>query len=97
METKLKVLSITAILLLIASFTQTGDIDLEPNYACEIKELKAYCYDVSSSGITCYTQPDRTGGKQCRGGMWKEIPVIETTRNQPASANRLHCDSRSCI
>ena len=97
METKLKVLSITAILLLIASFTQTGDIDLEPNYACEIKELKAYCYDVSSSGITCYTQPDRTGGKQCRGGQWEEIPFVETVSQASENLNRLHCNSKSCF
>ncbi len=71
MVTKLEGLSITTILLLIASFIQVGDLDLEPNYACAVKEITSYCYELSDSKVTCYTQEGRTGGKQCRGGEWK--------------------------
>jgi len=102
MVTKLEGLSISAILLLIVTFLPVGDTTLEPNYACAVKEIKAYCYDISSSGITCYTQPNRAGGKQCRGGLWEKIPVKppETpvkTSSSENDLNRIHCSSKGCI
>ena len=94
MVTKLEGLSIAAILLIILSFTQVGDTSLEPTHYCESRELKAYCYDLSSTSKTCYTQEDRTGGKRCTEG-WKVIPIeiIQST----SSANRIHCDSKGCF
>ena len=96
MVTKLEGLSITAILLLIVTFIQVGDLDLEPNYACAIKEIKSYCYELSDSKVTCYTQPERTGGKQCRGGQWEEIPKEPKQIVQPSSSGRIHCTSKGC-
>ena len=75
METENKV--ITGILLTILTFTLIGDLSLEPTHYCINKEFKAYCYDLSDSKVTCYTQPEKTGGKQCRGGQWEVIPVEE--------------------
>ena len=98
MVTKLEGLSITAFLLAIIAFTQVGDLSLEPNYACAVKELKAYCYELSDSKVTCYTQEGRTGGKQCRGGEWKLIPKAEIKKVvETLSTNRIHCTSKGCI
>ena len=102
MVTKLQGLSIVAITLLIYSFIQVGDLDLEPNYACGEKVIKAYCYSLSSSGVTCYTQPDRTGGKQCRGGLWEEISFIPSeipseTSSHLSGSKRVHCSNKGCI
>ena len=63
MVTKLQGLGWAGFLLYITSLIQVGDLDLEPNYECEIKGIKAHCYSLSDSKVTCYTQPERTGGK----------------------------------
>ncbi len=101
MVTKLEGLSITAFLLAIIAFTQVGDLSLEPTHVCNTdKELKAYCYGLSDSKVTCYTQPEKTGGKQCRGGEWKvipkEIPQIEKIKYNSLSG-RIHCTSKGCM
>ncbi len=97
MVTKLEGLSITAFLLAIIAFTQVGDLSLEPNYACAVKELKAYCYELSDSKVTCYTQPNKVNGKQCRGGEWKEIPKVEAPQIEYKSpSGEIHCTSKGC-
>ena len=99
MVTKLEGISIAAILLVIASFFQVGDTSKEPTHYCESRELKAYCYDLSSTGKTCYTQEEKTGGKRCTEG-WKEIPKEEETpqfKYIPSSAGKVHCTSKGCF
>lgn len=55
---------------------------LQPNQYCQSREIQAYCYELSSSGYTCYTGPGKTGGKRCSGN-WETIkdslPKNETT------------------
>ncbi len=98
-DEKLKGLALAGLLLYMASMIQVGDVDLEPTHYCLTKEFKAYCYDLSDSKITCYTQPERTGGKQCRGGQWELIPEEEETPqikyNTPSG--NIHCTSKGCI
>ena len=74
METSTKVTSvIIALLVVIQGYQLVGD--REPTHYCEERELKAYCYDLSSTMKTCYTLPAKTGGKRCI--EWKEIPFLE--------------------
>jgi len=47
----------------------------EPNYKCDSRELKAFCFDLSESGKTCYTLPKYTGGKRCTEG-WKDLNKV---------------------
>ncbi len=62
------------------------------------KELKGFCYELSDSKVTCYTQEGRTGGKQCRGGQWELIPQAEIKKVvETLSTNRIHCTSKGCI
>ncbi len=99
MVTKLEGLSITAFLLAILAFTQVGDLSLEPTHVCNTdKELKGFCYELSDSKVTCYTQEGRTGGKQCRGGQWELIPQAEIKKaSGTLSTNKIHCISKGCI
>ena len=76
------------ILALIATWTYMGVIDLEPNYYCEDREIKAYCYDFSSTMKTCYTLPGKTGGKRC-SSLWKEIPQIQVEPEVSAEINEI--------
>ena len=76
MVTKLEGLGWAGFLFVVASFLQVGDTDLEPIHYCINKEIKSFCYDLSDSKVTCYTQLEKTGGKQCRGGQWEVISVI---------------------
>ena len=96
METENKI--IAGILILIAGFVMIGDLTKEPTHYCLNKEIKAYCYDLSDSKVTCYTQPERTGGKQCRGGEWKEIPKEEENPQieYKAPSGNIHCTSSGC-
>ena len=99
MVTKLEVLGWAGFLLYITSLIQVGDLSLEPTHACNTdKELKAYCYDLSDSKVTCYTQPEKTGGKQCRGGEWKVIPKVEETPQieYKSPSGEIHCTSKGC-
>ncbi len=100
METKLKGLGYFVFILAIAMFTQVGNLNLEPTHVCNTdKELKAYCYDLSDSKVTCYTQPERTGGKQCRGGQWELIPEEEETPQieYKAPSGQLHHTKDGCV
>ena len=96
MDEKLKGLALVGLLLYIASMMQVGDLDLEPNYYCEGRELKAFCYDLSSTGKTCYTQEGKIGGKRCTEG-WKEIPKAEETPQATSGSSRDHCTSKRCV
>jgi len=107
MVTKLTGLSVSAIILLLATFFQVGDTSLEPNYACPGKELKAFCYDFSKSGRTCYTQPNKIGGKLC-DTVWEEIPELipevpevpkapEELKQISISSNKIHCNNKGCF
>ena len=99
MVTKLEGLSVIGIIAVVITFIQVGDLDLEPTHACLIKEIKAYCYSLSDSGVTCYTQPEKTGGKQCRGGQWElipEVPEPEFKVTTTPNRNRIHCTSKNC-
>ncbi len=98
MENKLIGIIGAGILFVVASFLQVGDTDLEPTHYCLNKEIKAYCYDLSDSKVTCYTQPERTGGKQCRGGTWELISIIEEEEApQYTGPTYFPCTSKGCI
>ena len=101
METQGKI-NIALIIALIAGFTYTGISDVEPTHYCEVRELKAYCFDLSGTEKTCYTLPEKTGGKRC-SSLWKEIPATPTTiaggagEANPALAGAKYiCDSEDC-
>ena len=74
--------------------------DQEPSHYCLSREIKAYCYDLSSTEKTCYTLPEKIGGKRCTEG-WKEIPFIETVISIPSSqisdSNKIHCNNQDCV
>jgi hypothetical protein len=74
METQ-NVALILSIITLVSTFTYIGVIDKEPNYYCESRQVKAFCYDLSSTKITCYTLPAKTGGSRCTES-WKQIPTL---------------------
>ena len=96
MENQTKV-NIALIITMIAGFTVVGVINIEPTHYCESKQIKAYCTSVSPSGITCYTLPAKTGGKQCSEG-WKEIPQIpiEIPLSGIGNSQRIVCDKEGC-
>ena len=46
----------------------------EPSHECKDRELSFYCFSLSSTLKTCYTLPDRKGGKRCLvEPFWEEI------------------------
>jgi len=99
MENKL---TISAIIMMITGFVFVGYNDLEPTHACYSREIKAYCYDLSSTAKTCYTAPatKRIGGKRCTEA-WTEIPFIETVSElsiSRGSASKVnHCNREGCF
>jgi len=46
----------------------------EANYYCDDRMEKAYCFDLSSTMKTCYTLPNRQGGKRC-SSLWQPIEI----------------------
>lgn len=75
----------------------------EPTHYCDSRELKAYCFSLSDSQITCYTLPEKTGGKRCSEG-WKKIlvPIETTTTTQTtipynSGAQKYLCDQTKCV
>ncbi len=72
MENKI-LTGIVALLVILQGYQLVGD--REPTHYCESREIRAYCYELSSTLKTCYTLPAKTGGKRC--SEWKEIPFIE--------------------
>ncbi len=100
METQTKVFSvIAAILFLISGYAIVGDIDLEPTHYCEEREIKAFCYSLSSTMKTCYTQMNKTGGKRC--DVWKEIGNVEIPIIEPNithhNSKQIRCDQEVCV
>lgn len=90
MENKI-LTGIVALLLILQCYQLVGD--REPNYYCEEREIKAYCYDLSSTMKTCYTLPSKQGGKRCT--EWKDIPFIEEIKIMTAQSRREEkCPSR---
>jgi len=76
METQTKINSaIAIIILLISGYVIVGDTSLEPTHYCEEKQIKAFCYSLSSTMKTCYTEMNNTGGKRC--DIWKKIGSID--------------------
>lgn len=73
-QTKINV-ALVSILLLVAGYAVVGNAGLEPTHYCEEKEIKAFCYSLSSTMKTCYTEIDKSGGKRC--DIWKEIGEAE--------------------
>ena len=69
------------VMILIAGYLAVGDTSLEPNYYCEEREIKAFCYSLSSTMKTCYTEMNKTGGKRC--SEWKEIGNLEEINITP--------------
>lgn len=65
----------------------------EPTHTCESRELQAYCFDLSSTGKTCYTLPGSTGGKRCTEG-WNEINKINIQKE--ISAKQWLCSVDGC-
>ena len=65
----------------------------EPTHQCDSRELKAYCFDLSSTGKTCYTLPNYSGAKRCTEG-WKEIyrEIIITKHLY----KQYLCDTKEC-
>lgn len=90
---------IGVIFTLIVGFAVVGVLSIEPTHYCETKQIKAYCTELSGSGVTCYTLPVKTGGKRCDEG-WKAIPILpktsETTINPDGRSNELICTKDGC-
>ncbi len=82
----LGVLFVATGIMSISQFNTINDIEeefktaaegFEPNYKCDDRGLEFYCISMSSTMKTCYTLPDRKGGKRCLvEPFWEEI-VIE--------------------
>ena len=85
------------ILLLIVTFTIIGVLDKEPTHACYEDETKSYCDHLSSTERTCYPYDFTTKGKKLCSGIWKEIPFIETIKqDKSTNLNRIHCNNKEC-
>ena len=68
----------------------------EPNYQCDSRELLAYCFEVSSTGKTCYTLPEKTGGKRCTEG-WSETFTPTKVIVQVPVGTQYECDTTKCV
>lgn len=69
------------IVLSVALLTSLGfNIMPEPTHYCDETQTKAYCFSVSSTMKTCYTLPNKGGGKIC-SNLWKEIPKVRSGCN----------------
>jgi len=88
---------VTLIVLLGLGFVYVGDPELEsqPNYYCDVRAITAYCFELSSTEKTCYTEEGRTGGKVCRGSVWREISSV-TAPSSRASPLKVTCVPGAC-
>ena len=68
----------------------------EPTHECDSRELKAYCFDLSSTGKTCYTLPNKIGGKRCTEG-WKEIEKDIEVPLFKTDVSQWECNSKECV
>ena len=71
-----------------------------PTHQCDSREIQAYCFDLSSTGKTCYTLPNKIGGKRCTEG-WKEIEkelpeIYKIIAPETITAKQWDCSSKEC-
>jgi len=84
----------TRIILGVALLVSLGfNVMPEPTHTCESRELQAYCFDLSSTAKTCYTLPDKIGGKRCTEG-WQEIEDIQI---EQSFAKQYSCIVGGCV
>lgn len=86
-------IGLVSLLVLILTFQIVGDINLEPTHYCEDKQIKAFCYTLSSTNKTCYTQINNGGAKLCYS-LWKPIPIDSYINNPELvkwSCNNINC------
>ena len=98
METSTKINSVMAvIILLIGGYVLVGDTSLEPTHYCEERQIKAFCYSLSSTMKTCYTEMNNTGGKRC--DVWKEIGNVEQEiiSPEPRKVKQWLCNQTGCV
>ena len=96
MEAQTKINSvIAAILILIGGYAIVGDESLDSTHYCEEREIKAFCYSLSSTMKTCYTEMNKTGGKRC--DVWKEIGQAERVMPMDREVERWRCNQQDCI
>ena len=88
-------INIGVILLMVSTFAYVGVQGLEPTHYCEAREIKAYCYSLSSTNGTCYTLPENTGGRRCESS-WKEIPFLPSEIISISNGNKYICDYTGC-
>ena len=69
-------------------------VNPQPTHQCDSREIQAHCFDFSASGITCYTQPAKIGGKRCSEG-WSEI-IYNKNEQSKDTYNRVICTSEGC-
>ena len=69
----------------------------EPNYQCDSRELLAYCFDVSSTGKTCYTLPEKQAGKRCTEGWIETFTPKEFVDTGINVGQQYHCDTEKCV
>ena len=89
---------ITALLFVISGYTILGIIEKDTTHYCEMRELQAYCFDLSGGlGTRCYTNPTKTTWRVCSEG-WKEIPFESTdfVQSKGSGGSMEHCDSEGC-
>jgi len=67
------------------------NVNPEPTHECDSREIQAHCFDLSSTGKTCYTLPGKIGGKRCTEG-WQNIEIIK----QIANTKQYLCDNQGC-
>ena len=67
----------------------------DENYYCNSIEKKAYCFSLSSTSKTCYTLPNKLGGKVCSEG-WKKFDFITPIKSQPSGGYKYLCDEFKC-
>ena len=66
----------------------------DATHECDSREIKAYCFDLSSTAKTCYTLPGKIGGKRCTEG-WNEINHI--TDMSKMVGKQYLCNSIKCV
>jgi len=67
------------------------NVNPEPTHTCDSREIQAHCFDLSSTGKTCYTLPGKIGGKRCLD-KWDEI----VPTNSLIQAREWLCDNKEC-
>jgi len=71
----------------------------EPTHICHSRELQAHCFSLSSTEKTCYTLPNKTGGKRCTEGWDEIIQIQDEVKEEESIGIKLRqwsCDSDKC-